>query len=232
MSSVESLTINTSTSSVSRSTRHRSKLLCNFGFVVYLNQMPEKQKPNPSKKEQPKPQAGEPLTPKIMEAGEVKTLLSWDAPARPFRKRDRSYYTTIAVLVILLILIALLAREFLLIGVLLALTFVAYVLAFIPPNDVIYKISTQGITIGDHFYFWHFLDSFWFKEKEGQKVLFIQTRLRFPGQLMLVLGSQSEDQVKKIVARFLPFHEIPQTTLLDKWAEVLQKHFPLENVQR
>lgn len=170
--------------------------------------------------------------PKMNEAGEVKTLLSWEAPGRPFRKKHRSYYTTIAVLVVLLALIALLAQEFLLIGVLLALTFVAYVLAFIPPSEVTYKISTQGITIGDHFYFWHELDSFWFKEKEGLQVLFIQTRIRFPGQLMIVLGSQDEEEIKKSVARFLPFHEIPQMTMLDHWAEGLQKHFPLENTHR
>jgi hypothetical protein len=171
----------------------------------------------------------EDFIPKILESGEIKTLLTWQAPARPFRKRDRSYYTTIAILVILLGLIAFLAQEFLLIGVLMALAFVAYVLAFIPPNDLTYKISTQGITIGDHFYFWHFLDSFWFKEKEKQKVLFIQTRLRFPAQLMLVLGDVGEEEIKKVAARFLPFHEIPQTSLFDRWAEGLQKHFPLEN---
>lgn len=169
------------------------------------------------------------LSPKIQEAGEVKTLLSWEAPSRPFRKRDRSYYTTIAVLVILLILIAFLAREFLLIGVLLALTFVTYVLAFVPPNNITYKISTQGITIGDHFYFWHVLDSFWFKEKDHKQVLFIQTRLRFPAVLMLVLGSEDLEEIKKIAARFLPFLEKPQTSIWDKWAEGLQKHFPLEN---
>lgn len=197
--------------------------------------MPKEVKSTPPKKEIPKPPAGtEFLTPKMMEAGEIKTLLAWEAPARPFRKKDRSYYTTIAVLVILLVLIAFLAREFLLIGVLLALTFVAYVLAFVPPGMVKYKISTQGITIGEDFYFWHFLDSFWFKEKEGSKVLHIQTRLRFPAQLMLVLGDQDKDKdkVTKTVARFLPFHEIPYKSWLEKWSEGLQKHFPLENPHR
>ena len=172
------------------------------------------------------------LKPKISEAGEVKTLLSWTAPVRPFRKRNRSYYTTIAVLVVLAILIAFLAQEFILIGAILALVFVTYVLAFVPPGDVIYKISTQGVTIGDHFYFWHNLDSFWFKEKEGQKVLFIQSQFNFPGQLMMVLGSQDEEKIKRVVARFLPFHEIPQIPFLERWGETLQKHFPLENIHR
>ncbi|MDO8570955.1 MAG: hypothetical protein Q7R97_05225 [Candidatus Daviesbacteria bacterium] len=159
----------------------------------------------------------------------IKTYLSWKAPARPFRKKDRSYYTTIAIIVILLILIALLLREILLIGVLLAIAFVAYVLGFIPPEDVEYKISAQGITIGDHFYLWADLNSFWFAEKEGQKVLHVLTYLRFPGELMLVLGNQNEEEIKKIVAKYLPYHEIAPKSMIDKWSESLQKHFPMEN---
>src|SRR3989344_4022109 len=169
------------------------------------------------------------LTPKMMEAGEVKTLLEWEAPSRPFRKKDRSYYTTIAVLVILLVLIAFLLREFLLIGVLLALAFVSYVLAFVHPGNINYRISTQGITIGEDFYFWHFLDAFWFKSKDGSKILHIQTRLRFPAQLMLVLGGEDEEVVKKLVAKFLPYVEVPFKPWMEKWSESLQKHFPLEN---
>lgn len=176
---------------------------------------------------EPKEQMNE-FHPKISEAGEIKTLLEWEAPSRPFRKKDKSYYTTIAIVVTLLILIAFLAQEFLLIGVILSMSFVAYVLAFIPPVDIKYKISTQGITIGEHFYFWHELDSFWFKEKDGKTVLFIQTHLGFPGQLMMVLGSKDQEEVKKEVAKFLPFAEKPKMSILDKWSEGFQKHFPLE----
>lgn len=162
----------------------------------------------------------------------IKTFLTWRAPSRPYRKRDRSYYTTVAVIVILLILIALLAREFLLIGALLSFAFVIYVLGFTPPEDVTYKVSTQGVTIGDHFYFWSELDSFWFESKEGQTVLHILTNFHFPGRLMLLLGSQDEEQIKRTVARYLPYHEIAPKSLMDKWAESLQKHFPLENPHR
>ena len=172
------------------------------------------------------------FTPKMMEAEEIKTLLSWEAPSRPFRKKERSYYTTLAIIVILLTLILLLAHEFLLIATLLALTFVSYVLAFVPPHKVNYRISTQGITIGEDFYFWHFLDSFWFKEKEGHKVLHIQTRLRFPAQLMLVLEGVDEEKIKKIVSRFLPFHEVPFRSWMEKWSDSLQKNFPLENIHK
>lgn len=168
------------------------------------------------------------LSPRDLFNDPIRTFLSWTAPSRPFRKKKRSYYTTVAIIVVLLILIALLAREILLIGVLLALAFVVYVLGFVPPEDVEYKISTQGVTIGDHFYFWADLDSFWFSEKDGHKLLHILTNLHFPGQLILLIGEKDEVEVRKTVGRYLPYHEIPPKSWLDNWAEKLQKHFPLE----
>ncbi len=158
----------------------------------------------------------------------VETLTTWQAPARPYKKKGRSYYTTVATLLVLISLIAFLAGERLLIGVLLALGFIVYVLNFIPPQEINYKLSTQGVTIGDHFYHWDELDSFWFSEKEGHKLLNILTDLRFPAMLIIPLGEEDQDKVKKLCARFLPFHEIAPKTLIEKWSESLQKHFPLE----
>jgi hypothetical protein len=162
----------------------------------------------------------------------VQTLLSWKAVSRPFRKKDRSYYTTVLILIGLISLIALLAGERLLIGVLLALLFLIYVLNFVSPEEIDYKLSTQGITIGDHFYHWWELDSFWFSEKDNFKILNVLTRIRFPGQLIIVLGDVSQEEVKRVCARFLPFHEIAPKSTLEKWSETLQKHFPLENPHR
>lgn len=158
----------------------------------------------------------------------VRVLVSWTAPSRPYRKKERSYYTTVALLIGLVSVIAFLWGERLLIGALLALGFLVYVLNFTPPGDVEYKISSQGITIGDHFYHWEELDSFWFSEKEGHKVLNILTKFRFPGLLMMVTGDVSEEELKVVVARYLPFHEIAPKSTLEKWSEGLQKHFPLE----
>ena len=158
----------------------------------------------------------------------VRTLISWKAPSRPYRKKERSYYTTVALLIALVSLIAFLWGERLLIGALLALGFLVYVLNFTPPGEIDYKISTQGITIGDHFYHWEELDSFWFSEKEGHKVLNVLTKFRFPGLLMIVIGEIPQDELQRVVARYLPFQEIAPKSTLEKWSESLQKHFPLE----
>lgn len=162
----------------------------------------------------------------------IETFFTWAAPARPFRKRDRSFFTTVAIIIVLLALISFFAREYIFIGVLLALAFVIYVLAFVPPEDVEYKISTQGITIGDHFYFWTDLNSFWFSEKDGNKILNVLTNLRFPSQLIILVKGEQTEEIKKRVARYLPYHEIAPKNLMDSWAESLTKHFPLENPQK
>lgn len=159
----------------------------------------------------------------------IRDLLTWTSPARPYRKKDRSYFTLAITLVILVSLIGILwFGTVLLAGALLALLFVAFVLDRVPPENIDHKISTQGITISNHFYHWYDLDSFWLGEKDDNKILYVRTHFRFPSVLMLVLDPISEDQVKKICARFLPFQEIAPKSFLDDWAKQLQKHFPLE----
>ena len=160
----------------------------------------------------------------------TQVLLTWRASARPFRKKNRSYYTTAGILIFIVILILILAGERLLIGVLLALGFLAYVISFVEPQEVDYRISAQGLTIGDHFYHWQELDSFWFAEKEGFKTLNILTNIHFPGMLILVLGPEIND-VKRVCAKYLPFHEIAPRSFIDKWGERLQKNFPLEHTR-
>lgn len=163
----------------------------------------------------------------------LKVLLSWKAAARPFRKKDRSFYTTVAILLGLISGIAFFSGQVMLIGVFLALGFLIYVLNFIPPEEIEYKLSNQGVTIGDHFYHWQQLDSFWFSERDGFKILHLLTLIRFPGVLMLVLGENpSQEEIKKTVAKFLPYHEIAPKSQIEKWSDSLQKYFPLENPQR
>ncbi len=167
-----------------------------------------------------------------MDEDPLKVFLTWRAPSRPFRKKDRSYYTTIAIIVVLLSLILLLAHEFLLIGAILSLTFVAYVLSFIAPEDIDYKVSSQGITVGEHFYTWHELDSFWFTHKEGYDILHIYTNLSFPSVLLLPLGPQDKEELRRVLSHYIIFLEVVPKNFMEDWAEKLQKTFPLERIKK
>ena len=161
------------------------------------------------------------------DAREERVVLSWEAASRPFKKRDREYYTTIAVIVFLLVLILFFAGQFLLIAVLISLAFVSYVLASVPPDHIRNTITTFGIRTGDQLYYWEELGRFWFSEKYKSTLLHVETARSFPAQLILVLGEEDQKEVKAAMLKYKVF-ETPRPTWLDKAAKWMQEKFPLE----
>lgn len=157
---------------------------------------------------------------------EVKDLLSWRAPARSFRKRDNKWFINVAILVLALIVILLFIKEFIAISVVLAVAFVFYVMATVPPEEIEHKITTQGITSAGHTYLWGELTDFWFTRANEQMILNVGTTLRYPGRLMMLLGGLTLEKIKEILAPHIPFREIPKTSWLDRLATYLHKKLP------
>ena len=158
----------------------------------------------------------------------VHTLLSWEAPGRPFRKRTKEFYLTSLLIMLLVEIILFLFSEYALMAVVASLTFVAFALVTVPPHNFSYKISTEGIQIEDHFFLWQELYDFYFKNRDGVHVLHIRTRAFLPGELTLTLGSQTQDSVKEALLPFLPYREYVKPTFLEKSGFWLAKNFPLE----
>lgn len=159
---------------------------------------------------------------------EIKTVLVWKSPSRPFRKAGREMFTTIGAMVFLVALILLFAKEILLIGVILAMFFVYYVLNTVPPEDVEHRIMTNGVESAGHAYTFDELRDFWFVEKYGHKVLCISTKLKFPGRLIILLSGESEAKIKELLLRDLTFREKPVKTWMDNASDWLGRHVRLE----
>lgn len=167
------------------------------------------------------------VAPEPVKPMELKTLLVWKAPVRPFKKRDREYYTTIAAIVFLLAVILLFLKEWLLIAVMVALMFVAYVLATVAPESVEHELTTRGIMTGGKLYKWEDMLRFWFSKKWHDTILHLDTKLKFPGRLMLLLGDQDETKVKEIIGQRVQY-EVPENTFMDRSAAWLSAKIPLE----
>lgn len=161
-------------------------------------------------------------------AQEEKRLMVWKAPARPFKERNKEYYTTIGAIVILLSIILLFAREFLLVAVIISFAFVSYVLASVKPEEVEHEITTRGIRTGGKFFRWSALGRFWFSSKFGQKMLHIETGMAFPGLLLMLIHTQDEDRIKEMLKKYL-LNETPEPTFLDNASSWLSKKVPLES---
>ncbi len=155
-----------------------------------------------------------------------KTITSWRAPSRPFKKRNRQYYTTVIAIVFLVSLILFFAGQFLPIAVVVSVGFLAYVLSSVPPHNVNIEINTYGIEIEDLLYYWEEMGRFWIEKKMDQETITIEIA-RFPGRILLMFDENQKDDLKGILSEVL-LEEKPAETFYEKAAKWLQEKIPLE----
>lgn len=166
------------------------------------------------------------------QAAEVRTLLEWKSPSRPFKKRETEFFKTLGAILFLVSVVLLFFKEWFLIMAIGAFYFIVYVLSRFPPEDVEHKITTQGITTGGRVYLWGELSDFWFTKSFGQTVLNVDVfptgKFRLAGRLFILLGTEKEEKIKELLARYLPYREIPEKNWLDDASAWLAKKVPLE----
>ncbi len=159
---------------------------------------------------------------------DVKTLIAWHAPGRPYKKRSFEFYLNSFLIVMAVEIILFLFSQHLLMLVVLSLGFLAFALAVVPPHMFYYKISSEGILVEDHYFIWDELYDFYFLRHHGQEVLHIRTKAYFPGELSLMLGDVTIKQLKRVLLPYLPFREYVKPTFTEKAGNWLEKNFPLE----
>jgi len=98
----------------------------------------------------------------VLPVRQMKILFSWKAPLRPFKRRDREFWTTVIAIIFLVGMILFFVKEWLLIAAMVALAFVYYVLSTVPPEEIEYRITNRGITFADKSYDWDYLWRFGF----------------------------------------------------------------------
>lgn len=184
----------------------------------------------PAQENQPSTLKNEPASPaavQIVRPEPLKVLLEWKAPIRPFKKRNREYFTTIGAIAFLLIVILLLLQEWVLIAVIIALMFVSYIMGTVQPEETEHKITNRGIKTGGRDYRWGELGRFWFEKKWDQEILQVETLIPFPRRLSLLLGQVKEEEVKKVLSEYLLLEE-PEKVWADRASDWISRRVPLE----
>lgn len=167
----------------------------------------------------------------VIPSRELKILYSWQAPVRPFKRRDREFWTTIIAIVILVGLILFFVKEWFLIAAIISLTFVYYVLSTVEPEKDEYKITNRGLIYGGQTYPWENINQFWFSEKYGQKVVNLEIRGGFINRITILVGEGDKAKIKEILLKFIIEEEI-KPNFLDKAADWIQKKIPLESEKK
>lgn len=155
-----------------------------------------------------------------------KIALEWKAPSRPFKKHKKQYFTTILTIALLLCLILFFAGQVLTVAVVLAVAFLSYIMATIPPHTVTNSVTTLGVRNEEALYYWEELGNFWFEKKHADEVLYIEVG-RFPFRLALLLGGQSKEELTELLSEVL-VNQKPPLSQVEKWAAWLQKKVPLD----
>lgn len=154
-------------------------------------------------------------------------ILSWEAPSRPFKKKNKKYFTTVFVIGVLVALIFIFAGQgWLPAALTFSIVFLVYVLSTIPPQKVENKITTYGIRVDNGLYYWEELGRFWFEEKSGDEVLYIETA-RFPGRIALLIVDGLKEVLRELLSEVL-LEQKPEPTPYEKVASWLQEKIPLD----
>lgn len=164
------------------------------------------------------------------EAGAVsqkeRVLFSWKAPARPFKKRDKEFFTTVLALAFLIGLIMFFIDGILPVAVVMALVFLIYVLSTVQPDEVEHSITNKGIIFAGKKYRWDELVRFWFTKRFGNELLIIES-MQVPNRIEIVVSGQDQEKIKDAVEDYLLYEEAAPN-FLDKAAGWLSKRVPLE----
>ncbi len=173
--------------------------------------------PKPQEKDSPKNEFVPPVADREKDVPPNREVLfSWESPERTFVPRSREYFRRIISLLFIVSAVLILAGQFLLVALLVALAVLYYVLSSVPPSNVKHELDNYGIFYLGRQYYWPELKFYFFTNEAGENILNVDTRDPYPGRLILLLGKIKPEEVKEVMNKYLPLREVPPETMFDK----------------
>lgn len=153
-----------------------------------------------------------------------KDLITWIAPARPFKRRDKQFYLTTVSIAAIVCLILFLAEGAMPVILIISLIFLYYVMSTVPPEDIEYKITTKGVKVAGKTTEWQFLGRFWFSKRHDAELLVLETAI-IPNRMEIVIKSEIKEEIRGILKDYLVEEEISPSSL-DKAIDWFSKKLP------
>jgi hypothetical protein len=153
-----------------------------------------------------------------------KTLFSWNAAARPFKKRDKDFWVTVIAIVGIAGLILFLVEGYMPVILIISIVFLFYILNTVEPGIIEYKITNKGVRVVDKMNDWNSLSRFWFTRRFNNDLLVFEA-FTLGGRLELVINSKDKERIKKELSKYLVEEEAPPSGL-DKAANWFSQKLP------
>ncbi len=148
----------------------------------------------------------------VVRREQERELVSWTAPARPFKRRDRQFFVTTFAMAGIVGLILFFAEGIMPVLLIIALTFLYYVLSTVEPEKVEYRVTNKGVKIAGKGTGWQLLNKFWFGKRFDSEVMIFDTVI-IPGRIEFVITPEVKDRLKKEVSAYIPYEEVPASNL-------------------
>ncbi len=139
-------------------------------------------------------------------------LVVWTAPARPFKRRDRQFFISVFAIAGIIALVLFLAEGIMPVLLIVAVTFLYYVLSTVPPENIEYQITTRGLKVAGKLTVWQDLIKFWFGKRLDSEMLFFDTFL-IPGRIEVVINPEIKEKLKKEISAYILYEEVPASRL-------------------
>ena len=142
-------------------------------------------------------------------------LFEWEAPDRyAFNFQTKTFWVLLALILMFILYLAILGQYFLMAAIV-ALVFFVYVAGTNKPIQVKHKITSRGIDTGNKLYEWFMLENFWFSIKNGQYMLIVETKLRYPKALIMLLEGADKDAIFVFLQEKVLYKDIRKQSKLD-----------------
>ncbi|MCB9790939.1 hypothetical protein H6764_02875 [Candidatus Nomurabacteria bacterium] len=156
------------------------------------------------------------------------TLYEWEAPIRIANHFDQKQFAILAFASMLFILYLAVLGNYALMLAIIALLFFIYVSGTTKPDIIKNKITARGIDTLDKVYDWYMLENFRFTVKNRQHLLIVETKLRYPSRLILLLKKEEREPLFLLLQDKVLYKDIRKQSKLDLWT--FGKYIPLEKI--
>jgi hypothetical protein len=155
-------------------------------------------------------------------------LFQWEAPDRyEYSFDNKSFIVIVAISLVLILFLAILGKYFLM-AALISLLFFIYAVFTTKPLTIKHKITARGVDYNDKLYEWYMFDNFYFTKRKKQDFLLINTKLRFPSTLVLLLDEKDRLPIFLLLQEYVLYKDVKKQGKLEKMS--FGEYIPLEDV--
>lgn len=131
-------------------------------------------------------------------------LFSWNAPEFTYTQKPMGWYMILALFFIVLIVIAVLTRQWLSIAVFAVMGVAVAVIAGRKPRNLNYSVSNLGVHVGDRSYEFTKFNAYFEADDYGKRVIELVPTQRFAPLVSLPTPDENNEEIEQTIGQILP----------------------------